>query len=681
MKKLSIAPVLFALVAGCSSTPPSTTGTVPAPEPTTDSEPAPPPIATDAVGRAELNVLAAQLALPLFWVEDRDGDGRLDEDELAVLWGIDGTGYADWVKGGSFTPKFAAAYAEIRALKEGTRKAPDVSAEEQKRRELMVEELSGGQPTLVHNDFSSASAEDQAIVDHILAAAKIIEKIHLEQIGAWSLRDQVPADDPASKMVFHRNEGPWCVTPEVETDPACNAIPSKPEKVSGLYPASLQKKKDFCESLKKEKDAEKLRHQFHVVAEEGGKLKAVPYNVAYAEDMKKVSALLDQAAAAVTSPGEAAFKAYLSAAAKAFLDNEWEPADEAWAKMNAENSKWYLRIGPDEVYFEPCSLKAGFHVSFARINQDSLAWQKRLDPVKGDMEKALAKLAGPPYKARDVAFHLPDFIDIVINAGDSRSSHGATIGQSLPNWGPVANEGRGRTVAMTNLYTDADSQKALTGQASSILCKGTMAKFTSEPTPQIMGTVLHEAAHNLGPSHEYAVRGKTAREIFGGPLASTLEELKAQTAALYFTDWLVEKKVLSQKEAEEAHVRDITWTFGHISRGMYSANGKPKPYSQLAAIQLGFLVDKGAAEWKADEKAANGEDTGCIELHLEKFPKEVEGLMKDVAGIKARGDVPRAKRLMKSYVDVEGEKKKLLDTIQERWLRAPKATFVYSVKR
>ncbi|MEQ9318573.1 MAG: hypothetical protein RIF41_05415, partial [Polyangiaceae bacterium] len=101
----------------------------------------------------------------------------------------------------------------------------------------------------------------------------------------------------------------------------------------------------------------------------------------------------------------------------------------------------------------------------------------------------------------------------------------------------------------------------------------------------------------------------------------------------------------------------------------------------LAAIQLGFLVDKGAAEGKADEKAANGEDTGCIELHLEKFPKEVEGLMKDVAGIKARGDVPRAKRLMKSYVDVEGEKKKLLDTIQERWLRAPKATFVYSVKR
>ena len=74
------------------------------------------------------------------------------------------------------------------------------------------------------------------------------------------------------------------------------------------------------------------------------------------------------------------------------------------------------------------------------------------------MEKALAVLAGPPYEAREVSFHLPDFIDIVLNAGDARAARGATIGQSLPNWGPVANEGRGRTVAMTNFYADPDSR-------------------------------------------------------------------------------------------------------------------------------------------------------------------------------------------------------------------------------
>ena len=45
----------------------------------------------------------------------------------------------------------------------------------------------------------------------------------------------------------------------------------------------------------------------------------------------------------------------------------------------------------------------------------------------------------------------------MINAGDDRNPLGATIGESLPNWGPVANEGRGRTVAMVNLYLDPDS--------------------------------------------------------------------------------------------------------------------------------------------------------------------------------------------------------------------------------
>ena len=59
--------------------------------------------------------------------------------------------------------------------------------------------------------------------------------------------------------------------------------------------------------------------------------------------------------------------------------------------------------------------------------------------------------------------HLPDFIDIVINAGDDRNPLGATIGESLPNWGPVANEGRGRTVAMVNLYLDPDSIAARRG--------------------------------------------------------------------------------------------------------------------------------------------------------------------------------------------------------------------------
>jgi hypothetical protein len=407
----------------------------------------------------------------------------------------------------------------------------------------------------------------------------------------------------------------------------------------------------------------------------------VPYREEYREPMAAVSRELRAAAAAVRSPAEAALRAYLEAAAQAFVDDSWPKADEAWARMNAENSRFYLRIGPDETYFEPCSRKAGFHVSFALINQGSLAWQRKLEPVKAKLEGEMARLAGKPYQAREVSFHLPDFIDIVVNAGDSRDPFGATIGQSLPNWGPVANEGRGRTVAMTNLYTDPDSEQALTDQAAALLCSGAMARFTTNPEPFLMSTVLHEAAHNLGPAHEYRVRGKKATELFGGQLASTMEELKAQSAALHFASWLDKQGVVTRELAEQAHVRDVVWAFGHISRGMYAPGGERKPYSQLAAIQVGMLLDDGAAEWKPETMAHNGKDKGCLELRLDRFPASAEKMLGRAAGLLARGDAAAAKEIVRRYVDQPRDKGALHKIVEERWRRAPAASFVYAVDR
>jgi hypothetical protein len=404
----------------------------------------------------------------------------------------------------------------------------------------------------------------------------------------------------------------------------------------------------------------------------------VPYAEAYREDMEAVAKELESAAAAF-GDDEAAFKAYLGAAAKAFRTNDWEPANEAWVAMGPTNSKWYLRVGPDETYHEPCSWKAGFALQLARINLASLEWQKKLEPVKGEMEKTLAGLAGAPYKARDVKFKLPDFIDVTINAADQRNPHGATIGQSLPNWGKTAEKG-GRTVVMTNLYTDADSRETLEKQVASLYCKDTFAGFTSEPNAALLSVVLHEAAHNLGPAHDYKVKGKTDDDIFGGPLASTMEELKAQTSALFFTWWLVDQKLLSETEAKQATLRDVAWAFGHISRGMYAASGDPRPYSQLASIQVGSMMKAGAVTWKGEELAANGTDKGCFEVDLGKWRSSVNDLGKRVLMAKGKGDKKDAEAMKASFVDAKDEWSTLREKIAERWLRAPKATFVYSVK-
>jgi hypothetical protein len=294
------------------------------------------------------------------------------------------------------------------------------------------------------------------------------------------------------------------------------------------------------------------------------------------------------------------------------------------------------------------------------------------------MERALASLAGRPYVARNVGFKLPDFIDIVLNAGDARAPHGGTIGQSLPNWGRVAEKG-GRTVMMTNLSKDPDSKAASRAAMASLFCATTMSKVGDTDNAGVMSVVLHEAAHNLGPSHDYEVNGKEDDAVFGGPLASTLEELKAQTAALYFPTWLVDKKLITPAEADESRLRDVAWGFGHVSRGMYDSDGKPKNYSHLASIQLAHLIKADVLAWKPGENAANGSDKGCFEVHLERWQPAVESLAKMVLAIKAKGDKPGAQKLVADYVDAKDAWAELRKTISERWLRAPRATFVYSI--
>ena len=114
---------------------------------------------------------------------------------------------------------------------------------------------------------------------------------------------------------------------------------------------------------------------------------------------------------------------------------------------------------------------------------------------------------------------------------------------------------------------------------------------------------------------------------------------------------------------------------------MYDAAAHPKPYSQLASIQLGTMMKAGALSWKPSEKAANGQDTGCLEVDLAKWKPAVNDLGKRVLMAKGKGDKKDAEAMKASFVDAKDEWAALRLTIAERWLRAPKATFVYSVKR
>ena len=628
------------------------------------------------VGRSAFNRRAVELNQPLFWRGDTNGNGALDPEELVVTWTYTPLDRAELVNGeNEFTPRFRAIYERMLRLDDTDPLGPA----EKKRRDAVRVELSQRRPSLIESDFSTATDAEKVLVTHLLDAAVAIERLYARQQGTAGLQAKIPPDDAASAAMFFRNQGPFCKAARMEKDPECRAVPDSIRPVFGIYPGEIQKDKSFCALLKKQKNAARLTDHFGIVVRGDAQNAFLPmkYSEAYRDDMETVARELE-AAASQLEPDEAALKTYLNAAAKAFRDDDWEQADEAWVATSNGHSKYYVRVAPDEVVFEPCAWKAGFALTLGRINEASLEWRRRIEPIKQQLEDEFARLAGKPYRPRQVRFSLPDFVDLVLTAGDTRPAFGANAGQSLPNWGPVAERG-GRTMVVSNLRGDPDGRKAWMERMASLLCRGTMGSVSTDPRFDIIGTVLHEAAHNLGPTREYKIRGRVDQAVFGGPLALMLEELKADTAAFYFPSELVRRTLITQRDAELAQTWAVGWAFATVAQGMFDAEGRPNTYGHLSSIELGSLQRAGALEWKDAEIAGNAADRGCFELHWDKWSAAVADLTTRVLRIKSRGDRLGAERLKKEWVDDDNDWKRLRQVIAERWLRVPSGTFVYSV--
>lgn len=628
---------------------------------TVAADPAPSPYGLPALSRSDFNRLAARAGVPLFWAFDEGVGGVPEPGELVPLGVL--AGRNPFVAGGALTPAFEKTW---RGLVEA------------RRQEAVRAELDQGVPTLVRTNLSGLSAADKAMVRHVLRAADRVAGLFQRQSGAAGLARPDALDTPESAALFDRNQGPWCTAPRTENDPFCNALPDFPKRRWDPYPPDMEQDLALCDTLRDLPDGERLLDPFTVVRRFAGDLVALSLTAAYGDEMKAVAADLDLAAKAAGIAKEKAFARYLSAAAEGFRTNEWTAADEAWAAMNARNSRWYLRIGPDETYWDLCQAKAGFHVSFARIDRSSLELKDRLTRLRTRMERSLGEIA-PAYRPRDVRFAMPDFIEIVVNAGNSRSPLGATIGQSLPNWGKVATEGRGRTVVMTNLNTDPDSRATARKKAARMLHDETMAEHTDDRRIALLDIILHEATHNLGPHSDFRVEGRDPRAVFGGQVATVLEELKAQTGSWFYTELLREAGVVTDAEARRIYVHALAWSFGHLSQGLFSPSGNPKPYSQLSAIQVGFLVDRGALSWEETTDPATGQAVGKFRLHFDRVPPAARELMAEVVRIKALGDVDAAKTLIDRYVVGEGAANVHQPEIAERLLDFPKGTLVYSV--
>ena len=620
------------------------------------------------LSRAELNARATRAGLPFFWVDDVNRNGALEARELAVLWGT-GADASEWLTDGKLTARFAEAYT---ALAKPAPQAKDP------RMNAVQEELAQAVPTLVYTDFASASPEDQAFVQKAAEVAARVERVYMRQLGSLSYLPKLKDLDGPSRTLFFRNQSPWCLAPSMRGNPACNALPDKPPQVSELYPAAMQGSKDFCDTLSARDDAEQLLARFVAVREKDGQLRSVPYAEVFKPEMEAVADSLTELAALLSQDVDAALKKYILAAADAFRTNDWMKADRAWIDSFDSSTRWYLRIAPDVTFFSPCGRKSMFGMTLGRFDRRSRAWKRKLALIESKMEQSLAALAGPPYKARDVDFSVPDFVTVLLNAGDSRRPIGAYIGQSVPLRGPLVEAGLQRTLAFSNLYADPDSRAHLDATMRAHLCTDSIGRFSSTAKPRVIISAMHGATRGLGPTRSYMLNGRSPEAIFGGLNAAILEELKAISASMYFVQWLREKELIEPEVANEVFAFGLLWDMSHISRGVFQPDGRPIMHGHVTAAHVASWLESGALVWREDEMAANGQDKGCLSFVEDRMAAWVKSFVADVLRIKATGDVDGARALLKRYV--EDGPQDLFKEIQKRTRRQPRASFVYAFR-
>jgi len=226
---------------------------------------------------------------------------------------------------------------------------------------------------------------------------------------------------------------------------------------------------------------------------------------------------------------------------------------------------------------------------------------------------------------------------------------------------------------MTNLFEDPDSKKTARLKAGEMFDAAVLKNYPSDKEAGLVGTILHEATHNLGPHSDSRIGGKTAAEVFGGRLEGVLEELKAQTGALWYVELLRRKGLLSDRLVSEIYTHELVWCMGHISNGMTTEGGAPKPYSQLAAVQIGSFVKAGALEWKAGPDGIER-----FSVDYARLPAAAEALMKEVVRIKGSGDVSGAKALVDGFVSGAGAPLVRMAKVQERLRKYPKESYSYT---
>src|SRR5215813_13108597 len=369
---------------------------------------------------------------------------------------------------------------------------------------------------------------------------------------------------------------------------------------------------------------------------------AVPYAVAYADEMIKTYGLLNEAASALQGTDDE-FARYLRNRARDLLSNDYESGDAAWVTGHFKNLN--AQIGSYETYDDELyGVKTFFGLSLLLMRiPETTALRQAMKGMQA-LEDSL------PYQHhKRIREDIPVGVyDVVADFGQTRGGNTATI---LPNESYLARR-YGRTILLrANIMRDPNIFSSVSHTLEAAIGEEQAKALT--PDGNFYRTLWHEVGHYLGVD-----RTKENRELDDvlQEDSSVLEEMKADLVSLF-----VAEPLHKQGYYTDAQLRSVY--AGGILRVLQ--NNKPRrdqPYNTMQLMQWNFFLENGLLTFENRK----------LSVHYDKYHDVVGKLLKIVLDTQYEGDKAAADRFIDQYTtwrdDVHGAiAKNIRDSQQYRF--------------
>ena len=425
------------------------------------------------------------------------------------------------------------------------------------------------------------------------------------------------ADAPPGKNVY-----PWDLT-KAELDAYLAAHPAERARLTDLRSAVRR-----AEPAVLRRDLAKLRQYPVIDALHPGlraglealskrpnrsTLYAIPYSLAYADEMVKSHGLLNEAADAVAG-SDPQFARYLRNRARDLLSDDYESGDAAWLKGRFGNLN--AQIGAYETYDdELLGTRAFYGLSLlATRTKESAELREAMKGIQ-ELENSL-----PYERRRRVMEDIPvGLYDVVADFGQTRGGNTAT---NLPNEAYLVERYGSIILLRANIMRNPDLFRGSGDIFGAAIVPAQAGHLTADAN--FYRTLWHEVGHYLGP--DVTASGRTLDSI--GADSNLLEELKADLVSLFVAKELRRRGYYSEEQLRAVYASGILRTL---------QNNRPRreqPYNMMQLMQWNWFLDRKVLSFDPA--------TAKLGIDYDRYHEAVRDLLKQVIAVQESGDAAAA---------------------------------------